>query len=247
MVPLLTEELLYLRSNSTEREHLSIIDPDNTSETSLIFTLLLICVSSLGVLSSFALLAGLYWNNRILLIPWMVTIVSYLGVDISNCIYVFIINTLQVNPMSSILFTLDFFLIIINIYCLLCVVSQYQELRAGRGRANDDLRVVPNVHYSTQPTATSFLRRAATFNETRASPTQSPTGTGPHTSMGTDEQSPNIIPKGPRKSVKFPDHESPTHNGRTLLEPWSIEVKAKNNADTAPLIETLNPITENKD
>lgn len=29
-----------------------------------------------------------------------------------------------------------------QLYCLLCVVSQYQEMRAGRGRANDDRRNV---------------------------------------------------------------------------------------------------------
>lgn len=63
---------------------------------------------------------------------------------------------LQWNPINAILLTLDFFVgtlnvrtlskiqtnhiknVLMQVYALLCVISQYQELREGRGRAEDE-------------------------------------------------------------------------------------------------------------
>uniref|UniRef100_T1IBB5 Uncharacterized protein n=1 Tax=Rhodnius prolixus TaxID=13249 RepID=T1IBB5_RHOPR len=68
----------------------------------------------------------------------------------------------------------------LQIYCFLCVVSQYQEYKEGRGTADFEFinRRVPGVRYVPQPTGTSFLstRRAVTYQETKASPTCSPPG-----------------------------------------------------------------------
>ncbi|XP_022251833.1 uncharacterized protein LOC106467905 isoform X3 [Limulus polyphemus] len=36
------------------------------------------------------------------------------------------------------LFIIDSLLACVNVYCLLCVISQYQEYRAGRGRPEDN-------------------------------------------------------------------------------------------------------------
>lgn len=102
---------------------------------------------------------------------------------------------------------------------------------------------MPNIQYSAQPTATSYLstRRAITYHETRPTPTQSPTETAP--SIAIDEPSPNIYNRGPRKSVKFPDNSNPAHNGaEQLLDPWTIDAKSpmllSKGIDTAPLIES---------
>lgn len=74
--------------------------------------------------------------------------------------------------------------------------------------------------------------------EGRPSPLQSPTGTGPQTSLATDEVSPSA--KIPRKSVKF-EHLTLARNGNQLLDPWTIEIKSpglvEKGADTTPLIE----------
>ncbi|KAK6627207.1 hypothetical protein RUM44_009684 [Polyplax serrata] len=51
----------------------------------------------------------------------------------------------RLNPIHFILFTLDFFLLVLTIYAFLCVVSQYQEYKAGRGRAEDDAIRVRSV------------------------------------------------------------------------------------------------------
>ncbi|KAK6629132.1 hypothetical protein RUM43_002949 [Polyplax serrata] len=75
----------------------------------------------------------------------------------------------RLNPIHFILFTLDFFLLVLTIYAFLCVVSQYQEYKAGRGRAEDDAIRYPISHVPP-PTATSCLstRKPGTYHETTA-------------------------------------------------------------------------------
>ncbi|KAK3912804.1 Transmembrane protease serine 11C [Frankliniella fusca] len=65
----------------------------------------------------------------------------------------------NLKPEIAMLFTVDFFLLSLNLYSLLCVVSQYQEYKAGRGRAvdEDSFRRLAAVRYLAQPTATSVL------------------------------------------------------------------------------------------
>ncbi|XP_076385614.1 uncharacterized protein LOC100876698 isoform X4 [Megachile rotundata] len=145
------------------------------------------------------------------------------------------------DPTKVMLYTLNFFLLCLNIYSLLCVISQYQEYMTGRGTAADDyeyrvsiLRVserkqernkgrkcclkVPAVRYATQPpttTATSCLssRKTATNNETKvtATPTQSPTA-GQNT--GSSDKSP-VVGKSARKHVQFPDTASEDQKGKS--------------------------------
>lgn len=203
----------------------------------MVFTVLILTISACGIFASLLLLYGLYLDKRTLLIPWVATVTVFILVDVGHCIYIFIDHTLKINPLSAIVFTFDFFVGSLNVYALLCVISQYQELKAGRGRACDEQNQrIPSIHYSTQATATSFAssRKPVTYHETRPTPTQSPTGTVPHTSLGAEEASPNATRLGPRKSVKF-EHAS------QLLEPWTIEMKSPTlttrGADTAPLIE----------
>ncbi|KAF5279122.1 hypothetical protein FQA39_LY05800 [Lamprigera yunnana] len=244
MSKFLHEDIIYLESNFTHEPQHSILDPDTTSPTSMIFTVLILTISSCGIFTSLLLLYGLYMDKRTLLIPWVATITVFIMVDVGHCIYIFIDHTLKINPLSAIVFTFDFFVGSLNVYALLCVISQYQELKAGRGRACDEQNQrIPSIHYSAQATATSFAstRKPVTYLETRPTPTQSPTGTGPRTSLATEEPSPiaSTTRLGPRKSVKF-EHPS------QLLEPWTIEMKSPTltrGTDTSPLIE---PNTEQK-
>ncbi|XP_074032626.1 uncharacterized protein [Leptinotarsa decemlineata] len=242
---LLHEELTFFR-NSSEAED-SLIDHDTTSETSMAFTIVLLTLSSMGIFTTFLLLFGLYKDCKILLIPWIFNIIIFILADMSYVIYSLIVHALQWNPTAAIIITIDFFLNSLHVYSLLCVISQYQELKAGRGRTLDDqLYRVPNVHYSSQPTATSFMssRKPVTYYETKPTPTQSPTGPAPSPSIIIpDILSPNIgsTRRGSRKSVKFGDSNTlPHHNGSQLLDPWSIESKSpilvKRVMDTAPLI-----------
>ncbi|CAH1169714.1 unnamed protein product [Phaedon cochleariae] len=140
-------------------------------------------------------------------------------------------------------------LVVHAVYSLLCVVSQYQELKAGRGRALDDqLYRVPNVHYSSQPTATSFMssRKPVTYYETKPTPPHSPTGGAPSPSTIPDLLSPNVssVRRGSRKSVKFGDATQPQshHNGSQLLDPWAAETKSPmlvpRGLESVPLIDS---------
>lgn len=105
------------------------------------------------------------------------------------------------------------------------------------------------MHYSSQPTATSYFssRKPVTYYETKPTPTQSPTGMAPSAPSIPDILSPNINNRrGSRKSVKFPDNTNLTlHNGSQLLDPWSIEVKSPmllpKGIDTAPLLDSSVP------
>ncbi|KAF3426419.1 hypothetical protein E2986_10811 [Frieseomelitta varia] len=112
---------------------------------------------------------------------------------------------------------------LLQIYSVLCVISQYQEYMAGRGTAADDYEYgwplkVPAVRYAVQPpttTATSCLssRRTATNNETKttATPTQSPTA-GQNTLSS--EKSP-VSGRPSRKHVQFPDTASDSQKGKS--------------------------------
>ncbi|RZC32872.1 hypothetical protein BDFB_008467, partial [Asbolus verrucosus] len=121
---LLHEELEYFKNcssrssnNCSETRQATILDPDTTSESSVRFTLLSLSVSSCGILTSCLLLYGLYRDCKILLIPWIITIILFILQDITYICHQFIEHA---------------------VYALLCVISQYQELKAGRGRALDD-------------------------------------------------------------------------------------------------------------
>ncbi|XP_035743222.1 uncharacterized protein LOC118451125 isoform X4 [Vespa mandarinia] len=149
------------------------------------------------------------------------------------------------NPITAMLYTLNFFLLCLNVYSLLCVISQYQEYLAGRGTAADDndyrvsiLRVsrrkgqrdkgrkVPAVRYAVQPTttATSCLssRRAPTNNETKATPTPTQSPTAVRTVLSCPEKSPTVG-RANKKHVQFPDTPTPTSSSTPTAIPISLE------------------------
>lgn len=255
----LHDELLLLNSNNTSMIHAqtSVLDPNTSSETTMTFTILLLAISSCGILTTPLLWYGLYRDLRILLIPWIITIIALIVTDMTHCLYIFFELVLKIHPVSAILVTLNLFVGTLNIYALVCVISQYQEYKAGRGRYEDDLNRVPSVHYTAQPTATSYLstRRAVTYNETKASPTHSPPGdmddalgvcVSDTTPSPIHATAPPNLNRGPRKSVKFPDlnemgivlispplqHRNGSKSGPPGGEngdsPWTIAIKNEN-------------------
>ncbi|XP_044757968.1 uncharacterized protein LOC123316082 isoform X2 [Coccinella septempunctata] len=247
----LNTELNIIFYNSSAQPPDSFLNPDTTSTTSIVFTFLILVITACGIVTSFLLLYGLYKDCKMLLLPWVVNLVVFMILDILYIFYNLIEHALKWNPFISILIMLDFFITCLHIYALLCVISQYQELKAGRGRALDDQNYrIPNIQYSNQPTATSYLstsRRPMTTCDARPTPTQSPTGTAPPISFLAEDTSPSSNLKT-RKSVKFPDHsnhQNSARNGSQLLEPWTIELKppltpkvSGSGSDTAPLIES---------
>ncbi|XP_019870953.2 uncharacterized protein LOC109599406 isoform X2 [Aethina tumida] len=238
----LHEEIKYFVTNFNLKPRTSFINHENTTTTTIVFTALLLFTSVIGFFTCLILLYGIYKDRKILLIPWITVLSGFILTDLIFIAYIFWTHT-RSNPITSIIITTDLFINALNIYALLCVISQYQELKAGRGRASDDLNNrIPNIQYSSQPTATSYLStRRPIPQDYRPTPTQSPSGTAP--SLAIEEPSPVPNHRGPRKSVKFPDNSGTGQNGSQLLDPWTLDVKSpmllSKAGDTAPLIETV--------
>lgn len=213
----------YWTGNGTAPQSKSFLEPEKISETTVAFQMVVLVCVGFGILTSIVLLIGIYFDLRVLFVPWIFSIILASIVDAAHSVYIIGLNTVEFNPTTAMLYTSDFFLLILNLYAVLCVISQYQELMAGRGTAHFEqtLKISP-VRYTCQPTGTSCLssRRPATLQP--ASPTQSPTKTtvtatagsvvfaaGGGTSSGSR--------RGSRKHVQFPDFETPNLKSTDLL------------------------------
>ncbi|XP_025154105.1 uncharacterized protein LOC105192637 isoform X2 [Harpegnathos saltator] len=207
----LLEESQYLTGNRSLPESSSMLEAGTISPTTVRFNAMLLVCSCCGVLCSLLLLYGLLKDRKMLLIPWIIVVIACGFVDVAHSLYLIFVAPNFI-PATVMLYTLNFFLLCLNVYSLLCVISQYQEYLAGRGTAAHDYEYrVPVVKYVTQPpttTATSCLssRRGATNNETKATPTQSPTAC--HNPL-LSERSPTGG-RLSRKHVQFPDTTSPS-------------------------------------
>ncbi|KAH1008735.1 hypothetical protein HUJ05_009267 [Dendroctonus ponderosae] len=202
---LLHEEIRFISNRSKS----SLVDHDLTSGT-LIFAL-----SSTGVVSTVFLFYGIFRDLKCLLLPWICNMTVFTIVDVFYIIHGLLIHALQWNPSVAILITIDFFLNALNLYAILCVISQYQEYKAGRGKH------LTNSHLSSshQQVGASGLtvRKPAIFLDRKCKATGNPAGK-------------------PKKTVKFGDGS----NKSTLMVPplWDEPKLASNGFDTAPLIDT---------
>ncbi|KAL1518033.1 hypothetical protein ABEB36_001719 [Hypothenemus hampei] len=233
------EQYKFLRNNKSISE--SPIDHDITNETSTILTALVFAFSSCGIFTSLLLFLGIHKNIKYLLIPWIFNMVFFIIVDVIYVVNGLVMHALKWNPSVAILVTIDFFLNALNLYALLCVLSQYQEYRAGRGRATDQeaLHRIPNIQYSiTQPTATSYLSSHARkpmlyFDKVgtttaQATPTHSPTGYGQSLLVGVA-----------KKTVKFGDSSEMVMLPSPVQQPpWTESHKSNEVTDRAPLIDS---------
>ncbi|CAN8006056.1 unnamed protein product [Ixodes hexagonus] len=98
----------------------------------LTFALLMVFLSAACAVSSVVLLLGLWANNRTLLLPWLLSISLTTLLDVIVLFY--LTAESEFNPFFAVLFVLDVFIAVLNVYCLLCVSSQYQEYRHDGGR-----------------------------------------------------------------------------------------------------------------
>ncbi|XP_031775005.1 uncharacterized protein LOC100863236 isoform X2 [Apis florea] len=211
-------ESQYLRGNRSLPESSSFLESDTISPTTVWFNVMLFICSCCGAICNILLLYGLCKDQRVFLVPWIIVVITTCFVDVAHSLYLFIVAS-TFDPTKVMLYTLNFFLFCLNIYSVLCVISQYQEYVAGRGTAADDYEYrVPAVRYAVQPpttTATSCpsSRRAATNNETKATatPTQSPTAGQNTLSL---DKSP-VTGRSSRKHVQFPDTTSDNQKGKS--------------------------------
>nr|CAH0100425.1 unnamed protein product [Daphnia galeata] len=92
-----------------------------------ILNICVVTLSAIGLVSTFFLLYGLAKNRSPFLLPWIVIVSCTTAVDLIYAIYL-LIHMESLNPISAMIFTSDFVLVVVNVYCILCVVSQFQEL-----------------------------------------------------------------------------------------------------------------------
>ncbi|XP_039287263.1 uncharacterized protein LOC111051226 [Nilaparvata lugens] len=107
------------------------------------------------------------------------------------------------------------FILSLNIYCIVCVVSQYQEYKAGRGTAIDDLRNcrTPPVKYLAKSGSVATValtgRRAGTAGGRNCDVDEEMSPQGESTEKTEEVPSVPGAPKlgGNKKQVKFGDNE----------------------------------------
>ncbi|XP_055706832.1 uncharacterized protein LOC129803958 isoform X3 [Phlebotomus papatasi] len=131
----LHDERRYLTGEVERPSGDSILEKGEISPTSVIFNILLLICASCGVISSILVIVGLRTNQRELLLPWIFVMIADILVAFAHFVHLVILETLDFQPLTATLFTIDFFLMCLNVYSLLCVISQYQEFKEGRGIA----------------------------------------------------------------------------------------------------------------
>ncbi|XP_055706833.1 uncharacterized protein LOC129803958 isoform X4 [Phlebotomus papatasi] len=174
----LHDERRYLTGEVERPSGDSILEKGEISPTSVIFNILLLICASCGVISSILVIVGLRTNQRELLLPWIFVMIADILVAFAHFVHLVILETLDFQPLTATLFTIDFFLMCLNVYSLLCVISQYQEFKEGRGIAETPKNIYgpyQNVRY-IPPTPSSSCPNSQRPNSHRhlTSPTICP-------------------------------------------------------------------------
>ncbi|XP_078589310.1 uncharacterized protein LOC144869710 [Branchiostoma floridae x Branchiostoma japonicum] len=94
-----------------------------------------ISVYLLVAILSIILIVGVNKDKPLLLLPWIGGFILFMWFELATVIYVLVYAGMS----AFNIFTIVFYILrsLLNVYCVLCVISQYQELRAGRGRMQD--------------------------------------------------------------------------------------------------------------
>ncbi|GIY57097.1 hypothetical protein CDAR_419831 [Caerostris darwini] len=110
-----------------------------------------LAVSLMCVVSSVLLLVGLTVDNRLLLLPWVVSISAATLLELTACFYH--IPDVIKHPWLATLFCVDLLFCLLCVYCILCVISQYQQYLSGRGRAGQTANCPPIPIVQFQPSS----------------------------------------------------------------------------------------------
>ncbi|KPJ09167.1 hypothetical protein RR48_15308 [Papilio machaon] len=172
----------------------------------------LLACSTLGLVSCILLIVGVYKDIKFLLVPWIISMGLETLVEVINLVYLFYLQTLNFNPITAFLFTLDFFIIVLNVYTMLCVISQFQEYLAGRGTAafdsNDRLASVQYTATAPLTTTTS----SAPSGRRRSAGRPVPSRCDPEEYSEVPTKIASVLSKTSRSTVKkhvqFPDDRS---------------------------------------
>ncbi|KAH8270356.1 hypothetical protein KR018_008480 [Drosophila ironensis] len=128
----LLEEQEFLLGQRSRPMGESMLEKGDVTVVTVIFNVLFLFCSMLMVLSSVLLILGLRKNKRLLLIPWISCMLGDLLIECFHLVHLTLSRRVVFDPIVGFIFTMDFFILCLNLYCLLCVISQYQEYRRQR-------------------------------------------------------------------------------------------------------------------
>ncbi|XP_018803724.1 PREDICTED: uncharacterized protein LOC108978075 [Bactrocera latifrons] len=161
----------------------SILAKGEITPAIVVFNILFLICSFFIVISSLLTFVGLKQNRRQLLLPWIIFMLCDVLIEIVHLVYLSFTQMVNFDPVVGFIFTIDFFIMCLNSYCLLCVISQYQNYMQGLGCGNPQIRTEVVI----QPTdggvgANQSYLRAAKIQKSIVSPYIT---TNPHTHIST--------------------------------------------------------------
>ncbi|XP_017070554.1 uncharacterized protein LOC108107524 [Drosophila eugracilis] len=128
----LFEEQDFLLGNRAHPMGESLLEKGDVTVVTVIFNVLLLFCSILMVMASVLLILGLRQSKRHFLIPWIFFMLCDLLIELCHLVHLSLSRRVRFDPIVGFIFTMDFFLLCLNLYCLLCVISQYQTFRSQR-------------------------------------------------------------------------------------------------------------------
>ncbi|XP_075990995.1 uncharacterized protein LOC142986396 isoform X1 [Anticarsia gemmatalis] len=237
-------EQRYLNGDMNEPESDSFLEPEKITPITVSLNITLLACSVLGLIACVLLIFGVYKDIKLMLLPWVAAMGLETLVEIINLFYLFYLQTLNFNPITSFLFTLDFFIIVLNIYAMVCVISQFQEYLEGRGTAafdySDRLAAVQYTataqHTTTTSSAISGRRRSAGRPmPSRCDPEEfSEAPTKAITSV-LSKQTRSAV----KKHVQFPDEKSCIEETPEVPEVSEVVPEEKPDEDSSDEVDSL--------
>ncbi|XP_028032207.1 uncharacterized protein LOC114244552 [Bombyx mandarina] len=270
-------EQRYLNGDLMEPESESFLEPDKITPITVSLNITLLACSTMGLISCVMLILGVYKDLKFMLLPWILSMGLETLVEVINVVYLFYLQTLAIpedemnemtlsmaefnttedamdfNPITSFLFTLDFFIIVLNLYAMVCVISQFQEYLEGRGTAtydyNDRMATVQYTATNQQTTTTS----SAPSGRRRSAGRPTPSRCDPEEfSEAPTKTITSVLSKPSRSAVKkhvqFPDEQSCIEEANEPIA--EEETVAEEKPDTRVIsslwmeLETATPVPE---
>ncbi|XP_075163717.1 uncharacterized protein LOC142236356 [Haematobia irritans] len=125
----------------------TILEKGDITKTHVLFNIVTASVSMGLVFSSVLLIFGLKRKKRELFLPWILMMMTDLLVEFSYIAYFAVMRHVDFDPINGFIFTLIFFITTLNIYCILCVISQYQLYKTIESlNEGDEENVTPTTH-----------------------------------------------------------------------------------------------------
>ncbi|XP_064544652.1 uncharacterized protein LOC135432769 isoform X2 [Drosophila montana] len=158
----LKEEQAFLLGQRNQPLGESILEKGDVTVVTVIFNVLFLFCSMLMVVASLLLIVGLRNNKRQLLLPWIGLMLCDLLIEVAHLVHLTLSRRVIFDPIVGFIFTIDFFILCLNLYCLLCVISQYQAYRMQRAEQQLHPAQSRTVVFTAPDTLTKSKRKSLT-------------------------------------------------------------------------------------